>query len=121
MAVQRNRATDLKSIETQCEEDLQRAQEKGWENPDFDYRNIYHHGDKIFYVLVEPTLGIKEIAELTVSTVYPRTVIAYYPKGKSLCIAYSEQDKIFFSRKEATEYFNSITVENKHFTTQEFE
>lgn len=121
MGFLRIKSNGLKTIEQQCEEDLRNAHEKGYENPDFDYRDYYSHGDKIFYVLVEPKLGLKEIAELTISTVYPRFVVAYYEQGKSMCISYFQRERIFTDRRAANKYFDSIAVQKKDFTTGEFD
>ena len=99
-----------KTTEEVCEEEMRRAAEKGLPDPDWDFRTMYKRGDKIYYVWINHLTGDKELLELTVRTVYARSMIAHEDKGNSHMIGYTTRDMIFFDRYEAEGYYKSVKV-----------
>lgn len=95
-----------------CEKELQEAREKGWEDPDFDYRKIYRKGQQIFYVRVynSPYLKEKHIVPAKIREIYPRTVIGVEPSSQCVCIDYKRRDMIFLTQYEAQQCYNSINL-----------
>lgn len=78
--------------------------------PGFDFNNYYAKGQKIFYLRIHESLGIKEIVELKIRTVYPKTIIGFREKGHALCIGPETSDMIFNQRKDAVNAYNSINI-----------
>lgn len=92
-----------------CELELKEAHEKNKENPDFDYRNLYSKGDKIYYVLViDDYVKRKELISLTVRTVYPRMIVGVQEGYQCQCIGYKQKDNIFINKVDADAYFESL-------------
>lgn len=81
------------------------------ENPDFDFNDFYEKGQKIFFVRVLERLGFKELLELKINSIYPRTIIATSEKGPANLLGYDRKDMIFETKKEAQEVFNQIKVQ----------
>lgn len=103
-----------KTYEETCEYDLRRAHEMGYEDPDFDFRQEYVKGQHLWFVRVHVSLGIKELLEVVVQTVYPRTIIAVQPKAFCHCIGYKMQHQIFRSQSEALAYYESVKVSTRY-------
>ena len=91
-----------------------RAQEKELEEPDFDFRNLYHSGDIIYYVWINYLTGDKQLLKLTVRTVYARSMVAWEEKGCAHMIGYTTRDWIFWDLREAEAYYKSVKVEAKY-------
>lgn len=108
-----------KSLTTEevCEEEMRRAAEAGLPDPDWDFRTMYKRGDKIYYVWLNHLTGDKELLDLTVRTVYARSLIAHEDKGNSHMIGYPTRDLIFFDRYEAEGYYKSAKVEAEYGAT----
>ena len=102
------------TYEQACERDLQKAVEKGLENPDFDFRNFYEKGQTVWFVQVFNTLGTKQIHKLYLRTIYPRLVIGSEEKAYCHCIGYKERDMIFLNQKDAQDYYNSLQISPKY-------
>ena len=78
--------------------------------PGFDYNNSYEIGQKIYFIRVHEKLGIKELMELKIRTIYPKTIIACEEKGRTQCIGPESQDMIFRDRYSAVEEYDRIVV-----------
>lgn len=100
-----------KTTEQVAEEEMKRAAEKGWDEPDFDFRKLYHSGDTIYYVYLNHLTGDKELFELHVRTVYARSLIAWEDGGCARIIGYPNRDWIFWDRREAETYYKTAKVE----------
>lgn len=97
------------SYEEICELEIQEAHKTNKENPDFDFRNLYSKGDKIFYVLITDSyVKRKEMISLTVRTVYPRMIVGVEEGSQCQCIGYKQKDNIFINRVDANTYFDSL-------------
>ena len=97
-----------------AELELQIAQEKNLEDPDFDFRNLYRSGDTIYYVWINNLTGDKQLLKLTVRTVYARSMVAWEEKGCAHMIGYTTRDWIFWDKREAEAYYKSTKVEAKY-------
>ena len=106
----KSREPSPRTHEETCERDLRLAAEKNLPEPEFDFRNQYSSGDRVHFVKVIPSLGVKEIYVLTLRSIYPRMMIGYEEKGKCQCIGYAQRDSIFDSPKEANKYYKSIKI-----------
>lgn len=103
-----------KTTEEVAEEEIKRAHEKGWPDPDFDFRELYHSGDTIYYVYLNHLTGDKSLFKLTVRTVYARSLIAWEEKGCAQLIGYPNRDWIFLDGREAESYYRTAKVVAKY-------
>ena len=78
--------------------------------PGFDFNNFYEEGQKIFYIRVLERLGIKDLLELKIRTVYPDMIVACEKKGFARCIGPETQDMIFLDRHSAEKAYDNITI-----------
>ena len=102
------------TYEETCENEIQRAHEKGLPDPDFDFRNFYEKGHKAWYVHVSEVLGEKEVVPVTLRTIYARTIVASEEKGLCHCIGYAERDHIFENSRDATLFCDSLVLNAKY-------
>lgn len=94
-----------------CEKELQEAHEKGFEDPDFDFRQEYFKGQQIYYVRIFRTrIREKRIIPLKVRTVYPRSIVGCEDKGQCVCMGYQERDQIFRNIVDANAYYDTIDL-----------
>lgn len=97
--------------EEYCEKELREAHEKGFEDPDFDFRNEYFKGQQVYYVRVWRTrIKEKRIIPLKLRTLYPRCLVGCEDKGQCVCMGYQERDQIFTNIVDANNYFESIDL-----------
>jgi hypothetical protein len=106
------------TYEQTCEYDLQKAVEKGLENPDFDFRNYYEKGQTVWFVRILEALGVKRIHKLYLRTIYPRLIVGSEDKAYCQCIGYNERDAIFLTSRDAQAYFDSIEITPKYESEQ---
>lgn len=78
--------------------------------PGFNFHDYYQKGQKVFFVRVHEELGIKEFLELTLRTIYPKTIIGSKEKGCCYCIGPESKDMIFTERKNAVKCYDSINI-----------
>lgn len=97
-----------------CDNEIQRAHEKGLPDPDFDFRNFYEPGHKAWYVHVSEVLGEKEVVPVTLRTIYARTVIASEDKGLCHCVGYNQRNNIFESSRDAQTFCDSLVLNAKY-------
>jgi hypothetical protein len=103
----------MKTIDEVCEEQLQRAKDKGLPNPDFDYRQTYSKGQIIYYILTNELIGSKIMLELKISSVYPRAIIAFEDKGMGYTIGWEDADMIYLTHRDCEQAYKDIVVDNK--------
>lgn len=89
---------------------IQKAQERGDENWEQDFRNDYESGQKIYYVEINELCHTKEVLELYVGTVYSKVIIAWVDRGEAHSIDIKDADKIFREEKEAKKYYSKVRV-----------
>lgn len=100
-----------KTVEEVIKEEKDNAKKNGLTEPDFDFNEEYKSGDKIYYVLLNYLTGDKELLELTVRTIYARSLVAWEDKGMARLIGYKDRDWIFRDRREAESYYRTAKVE----------
>lgn len=105
-----------KTYEETCEYDLRRAHERGYPDPDFDFRRMYAKGQRMWFVRILAPLGEKEIIEVILGTIYPRTIVAVQPKAFCHCIGYNMRDQLFNTPREAQDYYDSVQVSSRYKT-----
>lgn len=98
---------DKKSDESN---DKQQENTKPEKYPGFDFNNYYKKGQKIYYVRVCERLGIKELMELKIRTIYPKMIVACEDKKATQCIGPDTQDMIYTDRYSAVEAYNNIKI-----------
>ena len=99
-----------KTIEQVSTQAIQKAQERGDENWEQDFRNDYEQGQKIYYIEINELCHTKELLELYVGTVYSKVMICWIDKGESHPIGIQDADKIFKDEKEARKYYSKVRV-----------
>lgn len=99
-----------KTIEQVSTQAIQKAQERGDENWEQDFRNDYEQGQKIYYIEINELCHTKELLELYVGTVYSKVMICWIDKGESHPIGIQDADKIFKDEKEAKKYYSKVRV-----------
>ncbi len=105
--------TEPRSFEEFCERELQQAKEKGYPEPDFDFRNFYEKGNTVYYVRVLESYGTKEIINMKLRTIYPRMMVGATESGCQ-CVGYKERDQVFFKHHEAEAYSDSLQLTPKY-------
>lgn len=99
-----------KTIEQVSTQAIQKAQERGDENWEQDFRNDYEQGQKIYYIEINELCHTKELLELYVGTVYSKVMICWIDKGESHPIGIQDADKIFKDEKEAKKYYSKVRI-----------
>ena len=89
--------------------------------PGFDFNDYYEKGQIIFYVKVHEKLGIKDLLELKIRTIYPKMMVAVEDKKCTHCIGPDTKDMIFVDRKTASEAYNEIDIKTLKDTNPEDE
>ena len=103
-----------KSYEETCEYEIRHAHEAGLPEPDFDFRQTYTKGQRMWFVRILSALGEKEVIEVVLNTIYPRMIVAVQPKAFCHCIGYNMRDQLFYNPKDAAQYCDSIEVTPKY-------
>lgn len=104
----------MKTHEEVCAEDLRKAVERGYPEPDFDFRNYYEPKTKAYYVRILEALGEKEVIPVTLRTIYPRMMVGSQEKGMCHCIGYSEREQVFMTAHEANTYAKTIKLTQRY-------
>lgn len=104
----------MRTHEEVCADDLRKAVERGYPEPDFDFRNHYESKSKAYYVRILAALGEKEVIPVTLRTIYPRMMVGSQEKGMCHCIGYSERDQVFMTLHEANAYAKTIKLNQKY-------
>jgi hypothetical protein len=103
-----------KNHEEFCEWELQKAVEKGLENPDFDFRNYYEQGETVYYVNYSERLGEKEVVKVYLRTIYPRMMVGSEEKSSCHCIGYGQRDNVFKDSRTANDFCNSLDISPRY-------
>lgn len=87
-------------------------------NPkDIDFTNLYEKGDIIYYVKVLEKLGIKELKELKLRSIYSDMIVGVDDSSRqTVCIFLTTAQLVFKNRKEALEVYNMISIPKVDFT-----
>lgn len=85
--------------------------------PGFDFTQTYSKGQTIFYVRVNDIIGEKELLELKLRTIYPKTLIGCIEKSYTQCIGPDTADRVFTNRNDALKCYNSIILKQRVFKT----
>ena len=96
-----------------CEAFLRKAHDKGYPDPDFDYRHEYFKGQKLYYAYVNVLTGEKTSIPLSVRTIYPRSMVLIEEQGMCRCVGYNDKDCIFLTAIESDDYLNGVEIEAK--------
>ena len=108
---EKSEPTHVRTTEEVCEEDLKKAHEKGYQDPDFDFRNMYEKGQIIYFIkILRGGINTKELKKLKVRTIYPRMLVCNEEKSCCQCIGYEERDLIFDTPKAADMVYKTINM-----------
>lgn len=91
-----------------CQWEIEKAHLEGKTEPDFDFRRFYQEGDRVYLVRYYDTLKTKDLIFMTIRTIYPRMMVGVVEKQYCQCVGMSDKDNIFYNKKDALDYFNSI-------------
>jgi hypothetical protein len=101
----------MRTHEEVCEDDIKKAHERGYPEPDFDFRDYYAKGQIIYYIhVLGGGINTKELKRLKIRTIYPRMMVCDEEKSCCQCIGYSCKDYIFNTAKEAEPTYKSINL-----------
>ena len=99
------------SLEPKEDSNIEKPKEKKKQKyPGFDFNDYYVVGQKIFYIRVLEKIGVKDLLELKIRTVYPDMIVACEKKGFARCIGPETQDMIFLDRHSAEKAFDNIAI-----------
>lgn len=98
-----------KSLEEFCQWEKEKAHIKGYEEPDFDFRDSYSAGEKVFLVRVYENYKEKEFIEMTLRTVYTRDMVGVVDKKYCQMVGFNERDNLFTNKQHARNFYNSIS------------
>ena len=99
-----------KDFDEFCQWEIEQAHLNDKEEPDFDYRNLYERGDKVYLVRHYDKMALKEMVYCSLRTIYPRMMIGVIDKQGCQCIGFTDKDNIFINRNDAEDYFNTINA-----------
>lgn len=102
------------NLEEFCEYELEQAKLMGKPEPDFDFRNEYFKGQKVYFVRIIESLGEKSVIELVLRTIYPRMMVGSEQKTGCHCIGYNMRDQVFLTQKDAAAYYDSVQITPKY-------
>ena len=96
-----------------CEWEMKKAELKGLEQPDFDFRNIYDKGSVVYLVrrnrgVTDSDTEIGRLIPLTIRTVYPRCLIGVAEGRGCEVIGFKERDNVFSNRMDANDYIENM-------------
>jgi hypothetical protein len=101
----------MRTHEEVCEDDIKKAHERGYPEPDFDFRDYYAKGQIIYYIhILGGGINTKELKRLKIRTIYPRMMVCDEEKSCCQCIGYDCKDYIFNTAKEAEPTYKSINL-----------
>lgn len=106
-------SNNISSIDNNREPDESRVEKY----PGFDFTTMYSVGQIVYYVKVNDIIGEKELLELKLRTIYPKTLIGCIKKSYAQCIGPDTADRVFTNRHEAIKCYDSIHVNKKVFKT----
>lgn len=95
-----------------CNADIQRAHAENKPDPDFDFREDYFQGQKVYYIYRDLYSNQAYLMHLTVRTVYPRMIVLVEDKGMCHCISYNNRDDIYTSYTTALDVINNLKNES---------
>lgn len=78
--------------------------------PGFNFNDYYEKGQKIFYIRIHEKLGVKELLELKLRTIYPKMLVGVIEKSHAVCIGPETKDRIFMKRNDAVKAYNAINI-----------
>ena len=90
---------------------IQKAKERGDRDWEFDFRNEYISGQRIYFVEVNRLSKSKELLELQLTTIYSKFMIAYVEQGEAHHISVDDADRIFFHEQDAKECYKGVKFE----------
>lgn len=102
-----------KNLEEFCQWEKEKAHIKGYEEPDFDFRDSYSAGEKVFLVRVYEKYKEKEFIEMILRTVYPRDMVGVVDKKYCQMVGFNERDNLFTNKQSAKTFYNSISFAAK--------
>lgn len=101
----------MRTHEEVCEDDLKKAHDRGYPDPDFDFRNYYEKGQTIYFIhILGGGINTKDLKKLKIRTIYPRMMVCDEEKACCQCIGYNQKDYIFNTAKEADPVYKSIKL-----------
>lgn len=101
----------MKTVEEVCEEDLKKAHDRNYPDPDFDFRNYYEKGQTVYFVhILAGLIQSKELKKLKIRTIYPRMMVCTEDKACCECIGYSQKDNIYEDLKDAQKAYKTIDM-----------
>lgn len=81
------------------------AKRKNLPDPEFDFRLSYSPKDVIYFVAAYPYRPLSAI-QLTIRTIYARSMVGVDQDGQCIAIGYSDKDNVFSDYEQAKEYCN---------------
>lgn len=93
--------------------------EKEEKYPGFNFNDYYEKGQKIFFIRILEPLGYKEFMELTIRTIYPKTIIGFEKKHSTQSIGPDAADMIFTDRVTALDIYDQIKLEQPKYKNTE--
>lgn len=94
-----------------CEKEIREAHEQNKPQPDFDFRQSFTKGDRVWFVRIyNGHLKAKTIIKLRLRTIYPRMMVGTEEKGMCQCIDYREVDQIFWNERDARTFMDTLDL-----------
>lgn len=100
----------LNKSENSEEKPVQQKESKPEKYPGFNFHDNYQVGQKIYYVKAQPELGVKELLELKIRSIYPKTIVACKENKCTQCIGPDTHDMIFTDERSAMKAYNNVKV-----------
>ena len=96
------------TFEDFCKWEIEKAHFDGKIEPDFDFRTLYKTGERIFFIRYNAKQNNKVLYDLTLRTIYPRTLVGMLDNGSCQLINFKEKDRIFYDKKSAMKFYRTL-------------
>lgn len=101
--------TGPETFEEFCDLEIKRVHDRGLPEPDYDFRDEYHKGQKIYYINnTAHYVNEKQLLTLTIRTIYPRMIVGVEEKSSCHCIGYNERHNVFTDYFAAKQKYESL-------------
>lgn len=85
---------------------------------DYNFTEHFSKKETVYYVRVLEKLGIKEIREVKIRTLYEDLLIGTLKSKQTICVFRATASLVFKTRAEALEAYNAIEIPKVTFTKE---
>ena len=84
----------------------------------YSFTEHFNKKETVYYVRVLENLGVKELHEMRIRTLYDDLLVGVLESKQTMCVFKTTASLVFKTRKEALEAYNAIKVPKVTFTKE---